>query len=431
MKFFYIQKDNQFGVINLNGDTLVPVTFDKIDKNIQILSAQWQAAYQYSELWYPSLENGDEYGNGNFKWYNDGMKAKLASPNGVHQFLLEQDANIGLPVKKDNNWGFYSMKKGLIIPLIYDSLYFLSSDIVCGIKSNNYTILNIGGTEFQHMEVDTIFPLKFNNDKHAIESWRDPKQLLVYRVGGKYGVFDPVQKLKTNPIFDEIEISIHPIDQNVSSFFLSEGWPRSYNYPEGNTNFHNGHDVIRFRQNSKYGLLNTHSLSIITSKLYDSISFQGNGDYNYSNEIIVQLNDKMTFLTENKNGINPIMFDSVEIVSTAFSHHDKANWYYKNHFMEDVIIKVRNGNKVGLMDTGGKEFLPMQFQDLSVFNVYGEEGMFIIAKYKGKFGVLNSENELFIPYKYDQITFETEGEHKNELKLLRKRKITWVKLVDL
>mgnify|MGYP003681034251 CR=1 FL=1 len=73
----------------------------------------------------------------------------------------------------------------------------------------------------------------------------------------------------------------------------------------------------------------------------------------------------------------------------------------------------------------------MQFQDLSVFNVYGEEGMFIIAKYKGKFGVLNSENELFIPYKYDQITFETEGEHKNELKLLRKRKITWVKLVDL
>lgn len=421
LNYLLVRKENYFGIIDNKGDTIIPIMYDKIGADFTVLMAQFQAASLYSEYWYPSKGNGDYPVDGTLDYYNKGVLAEAIDPNGLTQFKNKYDNLKCLPVKKNGKWGLSNFTNSLFTPLKYDSLYFLSASILCGISNQKYEIFSIEDSNFQTIIADTLFPLKHGLE---IEEYRDPKQLLVYQTGQKQGVFDPVQHYNTGAIFDEIELCISPLDSRSFSFFYSEGWPNYLGNKQKNTNFHHGHDVIRFRQNGQYGLFNTHTFKIITKSLYDSIALVRTPPY--YNEIIIQLNDKTTFLINDKNDIYGELFDSVVFLSAHPQLKDRSNWCYRNFSMDYSKLKVYQGDKAGVVDTEGKLLYPIIYEDINLIEADGKNQEFAIVKLDGKYGIINAKFELLVACKYSLITYEFIGDHKDEFKLSKNRKITWV-----
>lgn len=201
-------KKRQYGVISVNGDTILEPKYDKItyipevgdflvesNGKVGIISTQRETKVQiiYDSINLMDSDNGlyvvkkdNKYGvidiRGNIKIYieNDEIGVDLSrfSENEVkNKYLLVGNL---IPARKDKYWGLYNKNGELVVDFEYDSLGYIASnnknalnllvipnyDVVVACKNKKYTLINSSGEKLFEPRADDIYMTISEGKKH-------------------------------------------------------------------------------------------------------------------------------------------------------------------------------------------------------------------------------------------------------------------------
>lgn len=414
--YYWVNLNGKYGCIDRNGNEIIPIKYDKFNLNVGILEQQYGNMHRYKDYNYPLDEFGTEPVNGGFEYYNIILEALEKDSNAHYPFGKNGSLTNCFPVKSNGKWGLISIENELKIPPEYDTLYFLSHDLIYAKKQGKTGVLTRDNELFIPFTCDSIYPLKYAG--YDTFSYLNPLQLLVYEIGGKKGVFDPVSMKRLAPIYDEIETSWHIIDYNTQSFFLSEGYPAYQGYPgQSNLNFHDNSQYLRYRIGNQYGLINTFTIEDLTPKRYSKVElFRGN-------EYAVRLDEKMTFILPLSGTLMQDIYDSVKVsIYYKRSYHDFSG---EQTAKINTYFIIQKGDKWGVLNFEGVSILPAQYEDITAIHPRSEEGEYdFIVKQNGKFGIVNQDGTVLIPFKYDSIEHHSNSDYFHSYLLVKNDKTT-------
>ena len=206
---------NQFGVIDLQGNTIIEAKYDNItyipeigdflvtsNNKVGIISAKRETIL---EIAYDSIELMDKdaglyivrrdnkYGvvdiRGNTRIYieNDaiGIDISRFSENDIKNKYLLMDNLI--PVQKDNKWGLYDVNGNQVVGFNYDSFGYIASNnrnaynllvipsynVLVACVDRKYTLINSSGEQLFEARADDIYMTIERNEKHYYISIND------------------------------------------------------------------------------------------------------------------------------------------------------------------------------------------------------------------------------------------------------------------
>ncbi|MBK9511681.1 MAG: WG repeat-containing protein [Cytophagaceae bacterium] len=420
-KGWIASKDSKYGVLSIKMETVIPFEYEKLEsleipnflvflknqkkgilgiENSVLLDANYDDIKYLSETFISIGING-KYGLFNIKtkkkWDLEYDKIEKMYLNDKEVFKVSKNAKIGL-IDADNKE---------VVAKIYDEVRSYNSQYFQVRSGTKWGLLDLGGKEILKPKYSLISSVSNNRcvikenskfgvvdflDKIIIQPTYDQIEItsnynIKYKKGSKWGLCDQNGKVLTDPKYDEIGYFsntnrarinmdgkfglidhtgmelISPIyedlqednSSNITRVKSNGKWgiiDNACRQPippdfEEITSFHQ--DRARYKKNGKYGLVNKYGI-ILTDKLYDKIDF-GESGYDYTGFYVVSLN-----------------------------------------------------NKMGYINTEGKETIPVQFE-----NAYKFENNYAIIANEKKFGLINSKGKLVVPSKYDQLGSNTEG----------------------
>ena len=269
-----------------------------------------------------------------------------------------------------------SLGKTLLQPEFSNIDILTENDIIVAEKNGKYGIFDADFKQIVPFNYDDIYRfLRYYN-----------KNILVYRIGYKYGLLDyRKNKEITPPLYNDIS-PIKPFSSNLFSF----------------------------EQNGKYGVINQKG-KILIQPVFDDIG------YNFSSNLLsAKKGGKYGFV--NKKGkfvINPIfsfVFDFKEgkaVFCDSISQKRKCGIidgkgdiivkpiydYIGNNNAEKNIYIIKQGDKYGVINDKMKLILEPVYDEIS--KDYREDADAFTAKKGNKYGFIDQNGKLFIDLKYD------------------------------
>lgn len=232
---------------------------------------------------------------------------------------------------------------------------------------------------------ETYEELYFKDDKYFI------------KINGEYGILDASGRAILEPVY-------YKLSSANGYYFASKDYREMTIY---NRNFeiikkgeytssYKDHGVIYVKniKTKKYGVLDSLGKTILP-EIYDYVVDDHrldndrfvciiNGKYglvDYNNEIIIPFEYGYISLLNNEN-VNPLRLDIIKPNNLYLVSKNITNWEMS----------------MGVMDYNGKIIIPLEYSDAySVFN----NGL-VSLKNNGKSGYLNLDNEVVIPFIYDE-----------------------------
>lgn len=150
---------------------------------------------------------------------------------------------------------------------------------------------------------------------------------------------------------------------------------------------------ILFKDN-KWGVIDNLSNEVISPSYKEMIIIPNNKKDVFL--CVYDVNeDSGEYKTKVLNNKNEEIFNNYDQVE-ALENYDKNNnvWYEKN------LLKVKKGDKYGLIDLSGKEVLSVEYNEISTLK--GTENSILVQK-DGKYGLVNSEGSSVIDTNYKEI----------------------------
>jgi hypothetical protein len=204
----------------------------------------------------------------------------------------------------------------------------------------------------------------FNKKDSACSRWEG---MLRIRMGKMYGLFSPAGKPVTTLDYEEL------------SFF-----------PETCGSSHAASYVVKAKQGGKYGLVSGKG-EVIIRPAYDDIFLLKNEKERVTTpEVVVvrkagkhgmmELRDKQILKTE---------YDQIEYLQTLEVKE-------KNKTEKHLLLKIRQGDRWGLINLSTKQQFDLEFQYIEPFS----EGLAIVKK-GDKFGFIDQDSKLKVACNYD------------------------------
>jgi hypothetical protein len=413
---YYIKLNGKYGCIDGNGNEIIPPVYEAFNLNFQILEQQYNNAKYYAEYNYPLDPFGNDPLSIGFEYYNLILSDLKKDSNTYYPNENTGNLTNSFPTKLNGKWGLITLENELKIPHDYDTLYFLSHDLVFAKKDEKMGVLTIENERFIPFDCDTMYPLKYASYKDFL--YLNPLQLLVYEIGGKKGIFDPVSLKRLAPIYDEIETSLKMLDIGTQSFFLSEGYPAYHGYKgQSNLNSHDNWQYLRYRIGDQYGLINTFAIEDLTPQRYNQVELIRNTEY------LVRLEKKMTFILPLSGTLMLDVFDSVKVINlyyirSYYDYNDEKSAKMNTYFF------TQKDYKWGVFNYQGVCILPMQYEDVLAVQPTSVAGEYeFIVKHKGKYGIVNQDGSVLVPIKYDSIELSTTYDYSCTYKLSKNRNV--------
>jgi hypothetical protein len=410
-EYYWMNLNGKYGCVDRNGNEIIPPVYEAFNLNFQILEQQYNNAKYYAEYNYPLDPFGNDPLSIGFEYYNLILSDLAKDSNTYYPNGNTRNLTNCFPTKLNGKWGLISIENELKIPLDYDTLYFLSHDLVFAKKNQKLGVLTIENEIFIPFNCDTIYPLK--SVGYNFYSYLNPLQLLVYEIGGKKGIFDPVSFKRLAPIYDEVETSWQIREHGIESFFLSEGY---HGYKgQSNLNSHDNWQYLRYRIGDRYGLINTFTIEDLTPKRYNQIELMRNTEY------LARLDDKMTFILPLSGTLMQDVFDSVKVIQLLYirpyyDYNDEKSAKMNTYFF------TQNDDKWGVFNYQGICILPMQYEDVLAVQPTPDVGEYeFIVKHKGKYGIVNQDGSVLVPMKYDSIELSPTNDYSCTYKLSKNR----------
>lgn len=418
-EYYWMNLNGKYGCVDRNGIEIIPPVHEAFNLNFQILEQQYKNAKYYAEYNYPLDPFGNDPLSIGFEYYNLILSDLGKDSNTSYPIENNGALTNSIPTKLNGKWGLISLENELKIPHDHDTLYFLSHDLVFAKKDQKMGVLTIENEIFIPFNCDSIYPLK--SVVYNFYSYLNPLQLLVYEIGGKKGIFDPISMKRLAPIYDEVETSWEMLDIGTQSFFLSEGYPAFHGRKgQSNLNSHDNWQYLRYRIGDQYGLINTFAIEDLTPQRYNKIELIRNKEY------LVRLEKKMTFILPLSGTLMLDVYDSVKVIQLRYirSYYDYND--EKSNKMNTYFFTQR-GEKWGVFNYQGICILPMQYEDvLAVQPTSGAGEYEFIVKHKGKYGIVNQDGSVLVPMKYESIELATDNSYLHSYKLVKNKRITYI-----
>lgn len=398
----------KFGIIGRNGTIILPATYDKID--------------DFGEESVTIFSQGGLYGliSSNGEKIVDAVHVSISSiysKDGL--FYLEPEKYIyevcnsegkilatgfsyiyphaeGFLVTRNGRSGYVNNDFQPIIPLIYQEIQELDGHFLVKDQYNKMTILDANGKQAITESYDEIRQVR-NSDY-------DPDGYVV-RSKGHYGYMD-----------NSLQLRIPIKYNNLSEVRLKSG------------------TLLRFEQNTKYGLLNLNGDVILKPK-YNEITSA------FETHLLVSAGGKMNsygYIQNNKYGmldaqgktVVPIKFSDSRLESDLALFELKGKWCaYNNNLVQLLAPEYSNievlwsydnnyikyqkggmfdeyqyktvGGVCGLMDANGNTILPAVYEDIQLEG-YGESGLLKLKK-EGVYGLFTMNGIELVKPAYSKI----------------------------
>jgi len=324
---------------------------------------------------------------------------------------LEKDFQLAkavfYPFMKNNKWGFLDEHLKEVIPATYQFINPFYEG-VAAVKMNN----KIG---FIDKSNKITVPFKYDEAENFING------LAVVGINEKFGIINKVGEEIVPLIYDEIGttknqfISVE-LDEKYGFIDRSGKLVVGLEY-ESVGYFNNG--LAYVKKNNLYGIIDTN--------LYYVVKHQFDWIDNLDNDFIrVRKNELYGVINSKGEVVLPIVFQQITEPENGLVIIVKDNLYGYVNTKGDVLIpltlpytegvlnwalfsnqgyaRYAVDNKMGLIDTTGKKFLPALFEDVGVVSK-----KLIAIKRNGKWGYCDYNAKLKIPYNFSSVSFFKNG----------------------
>lgn len=406
--FFYksglavAQKNGKYGFLDKTGKEVIPIIHEKVDQTMDddivliMKNNKWalfsNKGKQLTDYLYDEV--GDDSYNPLFK---NGLA--IAQKDEKPTYLDKQG-------KEVIEAGKYDYAEA-----------FTTSGFAIVSRNSKYGIINISGKE--------VIPLQYDNIEHP-RSYSNILELFILKQNGKLKILDTQLKLITEEIleykWDKTKTGDEYSDQlliknnlNKYGVIKEDGSviiPFTYDELAG----FSGRTIAIAKKNGKYGIIDIEN-KVISAFVNDTIdnhrrantflmkseglftvaNIKGNNIstfeyddmkrcyYDEDNQFIVEKNGKYGIVNIMEKVVLPVIFDDI------------SNWV---EYGPDAHFVTLNKKK-GMYSRTGKELMPPVYDDLYY---YIDE--LIIAKKNNKAGIITINDEILIPFDYDEILVE-------------------------
>lgn len=444
-------KDRDWGVVNINGDIIIPFAYDKLEAfssslfiayrdTICVLvdtSGQVLTPLKYSKI--------------------TPLLVRFFPPDSISE--AERDSVISVVgtdnIPHDKLMAFANKKAGIInirgeevIPCIYDRIHRLCWDKNFVVESNKkFGVIDSVGKEIipfvydfivnsYHSDffiaskdgsyglIDSVGNVCLPFDYRFIELSFHSEYLIAQKKEGLYGIISSEGKEIIPFEYSSLSIdkegiivqknrkySLIDFDNRVIIPFPQKGTLLTANIDSlsGNSYF------FEVEKNEKFGVIDKNGKTIIPAK-YDFIL----EEYDNPGHFRVSLNEKDGIVDKNGKIIIPVIYDGiggwnsgVAIVCINEKNgviNDKGKivvpFIYdclrSLYDFNPVVYEAWVGEKVGIVNSKGEVILPIEFE--GIYRTYHDN--VVMLKQDGKWGIMNyTDKSIIVPFEYDDIDF--------------------------
>lgn len=400
--YFAIYKDNKWGVIdNLGKEVISPsykemivipnskkdvflCTYDINDETGEYKTKALNSKNEEIFTQYSQIEALDNYDESNNIWYEKNV----------------------LKVQKDGKYGLIDFNGKEILNMEYDNISTLKGveNSILIEKDNKVGLINSDGKN--------IIDANYKEIKNIDKDYK--KGYIVVDENNKYGVIDYNQKQVLENKYDEIEAVY-----GEKLFVIKEGKNEKLINDEGNVVLEDGFDKIEqilqhsskkgviFVKDSKYGVMNVDAEVIVPAE-YENIKEAKD------NIFIAKKDGKYGIVDTDKN-------EKVEFKYTNITYNNVADIYLAEdeNYNTNILDNQFNTKLTGILseiDTD-KGYMKLKIGDeYKYYNFKFEEktnkdvlsNTLFLSKKDGKYGFVNSKNEVIVDYIYDDATEQNE-----------------------
>lgn len=398
-KLEIIVKNNKYGLINQQQEIIVPCIYDdiywvgreyydgiEIEENEEYLREYYYLAQFDAYLTESWIEMSDDW----FAFKLDGLWGFVDNSfksitdfiyDDIHSMTEEQCL-----VMKNNKHGIIAKNGEEIIPVIYESLYYYIKNIIVAVYEGK-----VGGITYDGRE---IIPFIYDGICYLIDEYGlVSKEYMLIQQGNCYGVIDEH--------FNEIlPIIYHKVS------ILGDYYEANY---------------LLVELNHQKGVFNLKGEVVIPLNNYDSIeSFDDRKGYFW-----VEISNQKAIINFGGEFIVPLGdWCQINSILNGFIVKDKKQVYilmpnkklvYEDLFiLENDRLKVKQGNKFGVINEQGDIIIPILYDNIDIANQKNDDGgiksSFIVATLNQKIGYFNRQGQLihkFMDIKEKEATNKT------------------------
>ena len=386
---FYVSKSDKWGVLDHTGKEVLPCIFE--------------------EPIYRGISVNERFFNKNGKWgvFNVRTGAKIVDLK--YDILANLDSK-HMIAKKDFRWGIIDINEKPVVPFEYDTIKRLIPIIAKLDKGSQIAIFNSIEKK--------IIPLEYDNVKVYQNVVLYPYGLEVTK-NGKTGFIDIYGKEIIAPVYDDIEDYLKygiilkkdgkwgvldTLGNDVISFIYDK--------------IDNKYNLYICKKNGTWGAFD-HSGKEVIPFLYDSIAINQSLDPKLLIE--ARKHGKWGIVDTLQREISQFYYDEIIPISlynrTIVKVRNNEKWGLINSITGDEIapavysdipikfnrsgdhhyIKVIDGYKEGILDTLGRELIPVDHHFVNIYN-----NIFLVEK-NNMWGAFNRQGIRIIPTIYDSI----------------------------
>lgn len=289
-------------------------------------------------------------------------------------------------MNEDNKWGFIDSSGKLVIDCQYAEQTTFSSGYSTVLKNDDkaikYGVIDPDGNE--------IIPF---GKYEYIGSFSEGR--CVIKENGKYGFADHTGSVVIQPVYEKAT----NFSAGYAAVKVNEQWgaiDKDGNMvitPQFNNYFWFTEDGIAAFDNKQEGVIfiDTAGKRLFPDKKFKSIQGFGCGLSAVAENLDTDQNGNIHYSVINKHGETVFTFDCETI----------------GVFQENMAIFKRN-NLFGFVDSNGKEIVPPTYQSYAARG-YGFHNGYIAVQKDDKWGVIDKDNRIIIPFEYDHAYTFNEG----------------------
>ena len=392
-KYFVINKNNKWGVIDNNAKTIIEPIYEEAiiipNSNKPLFICTYNANYEDGTY---ETKVVNQTGQQLFKEYNRVLPLEIYDES--KNMWYEQNV---LLVEKDGKYGLINFDGKEILDLVYDNIYTLKGieNSLITQKDGKLGLADTFGNEIIKNEYEEIKSLGKDTKKYIVKQ------------NNQYGIFDvldckyqEILALNNNKLFCVKENNKYKIINENKEEVFKESFKEIKEIKDNIVVYKNSKGYTAYNVASKKSMgkeykeltyTNNNIFIAKNSKDYGLINFENEikEDFKYSNICYYQ-DVKVYELEENAAEINKILnSELVEIANGVVSQTNSQKSY----------IKVWTEEGYTYYQTNGQE---KQSQDILTQN------NLFLSKQNGKYGFVNKEGKVVVNYIYDDAREQNE-----------------------
>ena len=333
-----------------------------------------------------------------------------------------------IKVYKDGKWGYIDKTGKIITRLKYDFATNFSEGLSAVYIDGKWTFVDTLGREKSKFKYDNIL---FENEL------RFSNQLVCVKIDDKYGFVDNLGNEKIKPQYDSarnFSDGIAVVKINNETRFINDKGETVFKLPskyEVVDDFQNGIVRVYLKKESNDDYINFFETGFMSKKGRLIVPIQ----YKYVIFDEYEVYKKAHDPSQVSNGVINLCSQKTEkwgLINSVGKNITSFNYDYAGSFSDEVAAIALNNKSVmkwGFVDRTGKEivhpiydyYIPF-FEDVEDFGIYSmyfrvpffSDGIAVL-RYDNKWGGVNKQGKVVIPFKYKNQFLFIEGKAKIEL----------------